>query len=277
MTMTMTSLSRMLINVRFQTMQGEVEEAAHSLLHVWPGALTEGRADDVVKLHDTTLELADRFPVAEAVSHVLHRATVAYARAGDFTAATVTAARMVSVWRARCQQNPTPTNLAGHIHALDTMAGISRARDMTAPVFGCLVELAEWHLTHGNDVGVAWALRELGALALRSGDLANAAEKFTRADEIYADEAGDPAIAEERAECHVLLGRLAYINDDHENARVWFERAAAHLQGDAENEVRSLMDALDIGNPLPEPRLLRVGVFGLPFWEEDAQPDLIPR
>ncbi|XVS62332.1 tetratricopeptide repeat protein [Actinosynnema sp. CA-299493] len=272
----MTSLSRVLINVRFHMMQGEVEEAVRSLVDEWPGALAEGCADDVVRLHETTLELADRFPLAEAVSHVLHRATVAYARAGDFTAATVTAARMVSVWRARCQRNPTPDNLAGHIHALDTMAGIFRARDMAASVVGCLVELAEWHLTHGNNIGVAWALREIGALALRSDNLTNAAEKFTRADEIYADEAGDPSAAEERAECHVLLGRLAYINGDHETARLWLERAAVHLKDDAEGEVRSLIEELSKGDPLPELRILKVGVFGLPFWENDEQSDSIP-
>ena len=259
----MTPFNHMLVSVRFHMMQGKVEQAAGSLAHEWAAGPTEGGADDIVKLHNTTLELADRFPVTEVVSGVLHRATAFYAGTGNFVSAAVTAGRMVSVWRARCQQNPTSHNLAGHIHALDTLAGIHRARDMTDAMVGCLVELAEWHLTHGNDVGVAWALREIGARALLDGDLPNAAEKFTRADEIYAQESDDPATAEERAECHVLLGRLAHTKGDHENARLWFERAAERLKGDAEAEVRALVEALDANEHLPELHVLKVGVFGL--------------
>ncbi|WP_433262728.1 hypothetical protein ACQPZF_30275 [Actinosynnema sp. CS-041913] len=146
---------------------------------------------DAVRFHSLSLELADRFPLAESASKLLYQATVAYARMNDFAAATATAARMVSVWRALCQANPTDDALSGHAHALDTLAGIYRARGMADEVAACLVELVEWHLACGNTVGVAWALRELGALAFRSGDLDNAAKKLTRADELYAEDAED--------------------------------------------------------------------------------------
>ncbi|MEU4800956.1 tetratricopeptide repeat protein [Actinosynnema sp. NPDC023587] len=275
----MTSPDNVLSVVRFCMTKGEVDEAVELLGYLW-AALPSGRPEiDVPKLHGVSLELADRFPVARSVSTLLYGATVTYAKLGDFPAATVTASRMVSVWRASCQANPTHDALSGHAHSLDTLASVYRARGMNDGVIACLVELVEWNFTCGNQVGVAWALRELGALAFLSGKLDNAAKKFARADELYAEDAGDPSIAQERAECHVLLGRLAHEKGDADEAVEWFEKALDHLEGGAAEEVRELIGAIGGGRALPPPGAVQVGEFGRPIWNDGdaAEPANLPR
>lgn len=263
----MTSPDDVLSAVRFHMTQGEVDEAAESLAFLWSASAADRRSKEVIRLHNLSLELADRFPLSVSVSPVLHGAAVAYVQAGDFLGATEMARRMVSVWRGRCQADPTEDALVRHAHALDTLAGVYRARGMPGAVVGCLVELVEWHFVCGNNAGVAWAVRELGALAFLAGDLGKAAQSFTRADEIYAEDAADIEVARERAECHVLLGRLAHAEGDRDAARHWFEKALGSLTDDAAQEAQGLVAALDAGNALPDPVVLKVGEFGCPNWE----------
>lgn len=269
---TLTSPENALSTVRFLMTRGEVDEAAQPLVHLWSALPAEGHPEQLIGLHSVTLELADRFPLSESVSTVLHHATFAYAQADDFHTATVMATRMVAVWRARCQAGATADALKGHLHALDTLAGVFRARGMTGAIGGCLVELVEWHFNFGNSVGVAWALRELGALAFLSGDLDNAVAKLTRADEIYGEDADEPSVAEERAECHVLLARVLLARGDDDSARHWLDQALNFLTGDAAAEARSLLDAVRTGGELPEPAVLVVGEFGVPAWAPAGKP-----
>lgn len=262
----MTSPDNALSTVRFLMTQGNVDEAARTLVDLWSTLPVDSRPEQVVGLHSVTSELTDRFPLSESVSSVLYHATFAYARAEDFHTATVMAMRMVGVWRARCQADATAEALKGHLHALDTLAGVFRARGMTGAIGGCLVELIEWHFNFGNSVGVAWALRELGALAFLSGDLDNAVAKLTRADEIYGEDADEPSVAEERAECHALLARVLLARGDDDSARQWLDQALNFLTGDAAAEARLLLDAVRTGGELPEPVVLVVGEFGVPAW-----------
>ncbi|MEV0682210.1 hypothetical protein AB0I60_37405 [Actinosynnema sp. NPDC050436] len=255
-------------------MKGEVDQAAEVLGVLW-AALPSGRSEiHRTRLHGVSLELADRFPMAESVSTLLYKATVAYGQMDDFPAATTTASRMVSVWRARCQSGPTDEALCRHAHALDTLASTYRARGMREAVAGCLVELVEWHFTYGNSVGVAWALRELGALAILSGHLEGASTKLIRADELYADCAEDSEIASERAECHVLLGRLARAKGRLHVAEQWFNKALECLKDGAAEEARALRDATRGGQPLPSTSILVVGEFGLPIWGPPRAPSV---
>ncbi|MEU4801371.1 hypothetical protein [Actinosynnema sp. NPDC023587] len=258
---------RILSAARIAMTEGAVVDAEKLLTHLWL-TLPDGADPPYLdELKSTSVELADRFPLEDSTSNLMYCATVAYAKAGAFLAATGTAERMLSVWRARCQRKPTADTLCHHAHALDTVAGTYQARGMSAAVRGLLVELAEWHFTSGNDVGFAWALRELGALALLAGDWDNAAKKFHSAQRIYDDEAHDPAVAQERAECQVLSGRLAYATGDVDSARQWFGQALENLSGEAVEEVHALLRAAGSGEPLPELEVLRVGVFGRPIRE----------
>ncbi|WP_433263998.1 hypothetical protein ACQPZF_33805 [Actinosynnema sp. CS-041913] len=92
-------------------------------------------------------------------------------------------------------------------------------------------------------------------------------KKLTRADEIYAEEAGDIAVALERAECQVLLGRAALAEGDDEVGRRRLEEALKHLNDDAAHEVRTLLAAVEAGRKPPEPVVLKIGEFGRPTWE----------
>ncbi|MEV0677208.1 hypothetical protein AB0I60_11875 [Actinosynnema sp. NPDC050436] len=243
-------------------MVGAVDDAAKLLNHLW----RKYAAIDAVEydgLWAITIELADRFPLARSTSDLLHRTAVTLAARGDLRAATEAAARMLSVWRARCQQDRSTDSLFGHAHASDVLAGIYRARGMVDEVVGLLVELAEWHFTTENDLGFAWALRELGAIALLRGDLDNAAGKFARADEIYGSDSSDSAVAEERAECRVLRGRVAHARGDHRDAERWFALASQHLTGEAGSEAGLLLAATVDGSPLPATRVLTVSTFGV--------------
>jgi hypothetical protein len=273
---TMTTPDNTLSTIRFLMTRGEVDDASQSLVHLWSTLPADGRPEQLIDLHGVTLELADRFPLSESVSSVLYHATFAYAQAEDFSTATVMAKRMVAVWRARCQAGATVEALKGHLHALDTLAGVFRARGMTGAIGGCLVELIEWHFNFGNSVGVAWALRELGALAFLSGDLDNAVSKLTRADEIYAEEADEPSVAEERAECHVLMARVLLARGDDDSAQQWLDQAVNFLTGDAAAEARLLREAVRAGEELPAPVVLVVGEFGLPAWKTSADHELTP-
>ncbi|MBW4717039.1 tetratricopeptide repeat protein [Saccharothrix obliqua] len=255
-----------LADVRLRMIKGEVGEAADALAALWALLARGDRGIDVAKLHSVSIELADRFPLAEPVSMLMHHATVAYAQLGDFLAATSTAARMVSVWRATCQADPTGDALIRHAHALDTLAAVYRARGMPDEVTGCLVELIEWHFIGDNRVGVAWAVRELGTLALLADDLDNAAHKFARSDEIYAEEGDAAELRRERAECHVLMGRLAYRQGNTTAALHWFGAALEHLAEDTAAEVRAFMRAAEAGIPQPPSKLLPIGEFGQPIW-----------
>ncbi|NUT49921.1 MAG: hypothetical protein HOV94_21815 [Saccharothrix sp.] len=164
--------------------KGDATDAAALLEYSWLTTSTDGRPSDIGELHAITLELADRFPLSEAVSTLLYRATVTYAEREVFSAAGWMATRMPGVWRARCQAELTTDTLTGIFHALDTLAGVSKAQGAVDVVIRCLVELIEWSFDCGNTVGVVWAVRELGALAFMAGDLDNAVAKFTRANEL---------------------------------------------------------------------------------------------
>ncbi|MEV0680968.1 hypothetical protein AB0I60_31075 [Actinosynnema sp. NPDC050436] len=109
-------------------------------------------------------------------------------------------------------------------------------------------------------------------MALLAGDLDNAATKFARADEIYAEAAGDAEVDRERAECHVLMGRLAHLRGDPETARRWFGAALEHLPADAAGEVWRLTRAIDAGRGLSASGLLPVGEFGSPDWARCRTP-----
>jgi tetratricopeptide (TPR) repeat protein len=133
--------------------------------------------------------------------------------------------------------------------------------------------LIEWNFDYGNTVGVvAWAVRELGALAFIAGDLDNAEAKFTRAHEMYAEDAEDASVAREHAECHVLLGRVRRAQGDDDAAQHWFKQASNYLTDEAAEEVQSLMDAVQSGKELPEPAVLKIGESGLPIWESTEFP-----
>lgn len=260
---------------------GEVDDAAELLTCLWWVLDTADGANAVVvdRLDRVTGELADRFPLAESVSKMCYHATCAYVVGGDLISATRTASRMVAVWRARAQEDPSGEAMIGHLHALDTLAGVFRARGRVNDIKACLVELVEWHLDHGTPVSVAWGVRELGALALLGGELENAAAKFTRADELYGEdpeEAADPGVAAERAECRVLLGRVCSAQGRNDLARDWFEAALDALpEGDEAREVRGLLEAARLGVELPQPELLRIGEFGHPDFRKPDLPPLV--
>ncbi|GAA3462421.1 tetratricopeptide repeat protein [Saccharothrix longispora] len=214
--------------------------------------------------HDLTLELADRFPTSEEVSALLGFAADRHVARGELVAATELGRRRVGVWRARCQEEPSPDNLDGHLGALDALAVVYLARDLPGQVVWCLAEVADWQVSHGHRIGVAWAYREMGAVALRAGDLPSAIRRLTRADEVYGEYSDDPDARCERAGCRVLLGRAARARGDDAGAREWFTAALSDLDGEAATEVHALLWAMEVGSPLPEPVAVGAGEFGRP-------------
>jgi hypothetical protein len=118
---------------------------------------------------------------------------------------------------------------------------------------------------------VAWAVRELGAQALLSGDPDHAVVQLTRAAELYAEcDDHDGELAEERGECRVLLGRARLAQGDREAALLCFKRAVDDFAGvgadELVREVTALRDAVHSATEPPAPDLLRVGDFGLAEW-----------
>ncbi|GAB2977258.1 tetratricopeptide repeat protein [Saccharothrix stipae] len=207
----------------------------------------------------------------------LEVAAQVYARLGRFPAATRLAEQAVEVRRGLCLESATEDRLGKHAYALDLLASIFRARGMTDAVTGCLVQLVELHFECGNSAGVAWAVRELGAQALLSGDPDNAVVQFTRAVELYAecgeddrDDDCDDELAEERGECRVLLGRARLAQGDREAALLCFKRAVDDFADagahELVREVTALQDAVSSAAEPPAPALLKVGDFGLAEW-----------
>lgn len=164
---------------------GEVGDAAALLGHLWASLSPESTTHEVDRLRTTTIELADRFPLAPEVSAALHCAMLTYAQVGAHDTAELMAERMLSVWRARCQSRLTPESLDGHLFALDALASVQRTRGNTAGVARCLVELMEWQRAAGNALGVAWAERELGVLAYQAGNWTDAITRLSRAEATY--------------------------------------------------------------------------------------------
>jgi tetratricopeptide (TPR) repeat protein len=249
-----------------------VDETARQLRDQWLEVPHSYGPLATVKLHLATLDLANRFALSESVATPLEVAAQIYARMRVFRGATEMASRAAAIRSALCHEMATAERLSRHAYALDLLASIYRARGMTDAVTGCLVQLVEMHFACGNTVGVAWAVRELGAQALLAGDLDNAVAKLTRAGELYAEDGDDSEGAEERAECHVLLGRTRLAQGDRESALLWFKRAIddfSSVGADAlAREVEALQHAVcSSATELPAPTLLKIGDFGITNWE----------
>ncbi|MEU4762229.1 hypothetical protein AB0H12_03170 [Actinosynnema sp. NPDC023794] len=223
-----------------------------------------------LEVHRATLALAERHPLSESAAVPPEVAAQVYARMGLFLAATTMAARAVEIRRDLCLELATEDRLVRHVFALDLLASVYRARGMTDAIAGCLVQLVEMHFTCENNAGVAWAVRELGAHALLTGDLDNAVAKFTRADELYAEYDADVEIAEERGECRVLLGRARLAQGDRESALLWFKRAADDFTSAGADalvlEAEALQTAVSSSTEPPAPDLLVIGDFGVTRW-----------
>ncbi|MER5264322.1 hypothetical protein ABTZ99_19830 [Actinosynnema sp. NPDC002837] len=223
-----------------------------------------------LEVHRATLALAERHPLSESAAVPLEVAAQVYARMRLFQAATTMTTRAVGIRRDLCLELATEDRLAHHAFALDLLASIYRARGMADAITGCLVQLVEMHFTCENNAGVAWAVRELGAHALLTGDLDNAVAKFTRADELYAEYDADTGIAEERGECRVLLGRARLAQGDRESALLWFKRAADDFTITGADalvlEAEALQTAVHSSTEPPEPDLLVIGDFGVAHW-----------
>lgn len=225
-----------------------------------------------LEVHRATLDLATRHPLAESAAVPLEVAAQVYARMGLFLAATTMAARAVELRRDLCLDQATADRLGRHVFALDLLASIYRARGMTDAITGCLVQLVEMHFICENNIGVAWAVRELGAHALLTGDLDNAIAKFTRADELYTeyDPDTDPDLSTERGECRVLLGRARLAQGDRESALLWFKRAADDFTTAGADalvlETEALQTAVHSSAEPPPPDQLVIGDFGVIAW-----------
>lgn len=248
----------------------DVAQAAERLCAQWLATPATYGLSATMEVHRATLDLAARHPLTEAAADPLELAAQVYARMDLFPAATTMATRAVELRRDLCLEQPTEDRLGRHVFALDLLASIFLARGMPEAVTGCLVQLVELHFTVGNDAGVAWAVRELGARSLLAGDLDNAVAKFTRAGELY-DECGEEAgIAEERGECRVLLGRARLAPGDRESAVLWFKRAVDDFtlaNADAlVQEAEALHAAVPASAEPPTPDLLRIGDFGIACW-----------
>lgn len=250
------STKEVLAAVRHHMTQGEVAEAVDLLAHLW--------STDPTAPHHVTLELADRFPLSPEASTLLDHAVGVCTAAGALTAAAEMARRKLAIWRARCQADPGPEALDGHLGALDALARVHRAQGNPDGVIRCLAEVMEWQLSHGHRSGVAWAMREMGAVAWTEGDLDTAVRRLTHADEVYGEVADDPEVARERAECRVLLGRVRRSQGDDAEAHRWFTEALDDLEGPEAAEVHALLWAMEVGSALPEPVTLTAGEFGRP-------------
>ena len=270
-------------------MTENVDQAAERLRCQWLEVPHSYGLAATLEVHRATTDLADRHPLSEAVADLLEVAAQVYARMGLFLAATTMATRAVEIRQALCLDLATTDRLDRHVFALDLLASIYRARGMTDAITGCLVQLVEMHFTCENNAGVAWAVRELGAHALLSGDLDNAVAKFTRADELYAehdpdlhptadidtetDAEIDAEIAEERGENRVLLGRARLAQGDRESALLWFKRAVddfTNAGADAlAREAEALQTAVYSSAEPPPPNRLVIGDFGVTAWTAD--------
>ncbi|MFI9012277.1 hypothetical protein ACIGNX_34050 [Actinosynnema sp. NPDC053489] len=249
-------------------MTENVDEAAERLSRRWL-ELPDG-VEGAVALHEETLDLARRHPLAESVAESLEIAAQVYARLGALHAATTMAARAVEVRRDACLDAVTAERLGSHVFALDLLAGVFRARGLEDAVTGCLVQLVEMHFRCENNAGVAWAVRELGAQALLAGDADNAVAKLARAEELYAGYGDDESLAEERGECRVLLGRALLARGDRESALPWFERAVRDFTAAGADalarEAEALRAAVSASAEPPAPVLLKIGDFGAADW-----------
>jgi hypothetical protein len=177
-------MDRVMKGVRACMAKGAVEDAATLLLHLW------AEDPDLRGLREVSVELADRFPLSDSAAEVLRTAALSSAERGLLPAAEELARREVGVRRARCQAEPTPESLTAHVGALDVLASVQRARGEDEAVEACLTEVVEWQYDHGDRAGVAWALRELGVLAIEAGDLALAGRRLTRAVSLSVRSAG---------------------------------------------------------------------------------------
>lgn len=233
--------------VRACMAKGAVEDAATLLLHLW------AEAPGASGLSELSVELADRFPLSEPAAEVLRAGAVATAGQGLFEVAARLAARELGVWRARCQADPTPGSLTGHVAALDVLASVRRALGEVDAAAACLTEVVEWQYDHGERAGVAWALRELGTLAIEAGELDRAAARLTRAVRLYGEQADEPPVRLARGGCRVLLGCVRWAQGNPASARVQLEAALADFgDDDAAVDVLRLLEALDSGDDLPE-------------------------
>ncbi|WP_367133623.1 hypothetical protein [Saccharothrix sp. HUAS TT1] len=253
-------MNRVLKGVRTCMARGAVDDAATLLLHLWSEEpATPG-------LRETSVELADRFPLSESAAEVLRCATVTSAERDWLPAAVELAKREVGVRRARCQADPTPESLSGHVAALDVLASVQRAlgEEDTAAAF--LAEVVEWQYDHGDRAGVAWALRELAVLAIGAGDLDRAVTRLTRAASLYREQPDDPAMRSACGECRVLLACVRWAQNRPAEARELLEAALAEFRDDdAAVDVLRLLEALDSGDDLPESVPLG-GEFGQLSW-----------
>ncbi|MFI9008772.1 hypothetical protein ACIGNX_16240 [Actinosynnema sp. NPDC053489] len=233
--------------VRVCMARGAVEDAATLLLHLW------AEAPGTARLRETSLELADRFPLAEPAAEVLRCAALTSAGRGALPAAAELARREVGVWRARCQASPSPEALTGHVAALDVLASVQRALGEDEGVAACLAEVVEWQYDHGDRAGVAWGLRELGVLALEAGDLDLAGTRLTRAVALYREQADQAPVRLARGGCRVLLACVRWVQGRPAEARSSLEAALGDFgDDDAAVDVLRLLEALDSGGDLPE-------------------------
>ncbi|MER5261381.1 hypothetical protein ABTZ99_04750 [Actinosynnema sp. NPDC002837] len=240
-------MDKVMKGIRACMTKGAVEDAATLLLHLW------AEAPDVAGLRETSVELADRFPLSDSAAEVLRAAALSSAERGLLPAAEELAKREVGVRRARCQAEPTPESLTAHVGALDVLASVRRALGEEGGVAACLAEVVEWQYDHGDRAGVAWALRELGVLAIEEGDLALAGRRLTRAVSLYREQADDAAVRLARAGCWVLLACVRWAEERPTEARVLLEAALGDLgDDDAAVDVLRLLEALDSGDDLPE-------------------------
>ncbi|WP_157620000.1 hypothetical protein [Saccharothrix sp. NRRL B-16348] len=240
-------MEKVLKGARSCMTRGRADNAATLLLHLW------SETPDAAGLRETSLELADRFPLDESAAEVLRRAAVTSAERGRLPVAEELARRALGVWRARCQADPTPESLAGHVSALDLLASVHRARGEVAAVAACLAEVVEWQYDHGDRAGVAWALRELGVLAIEAGDLALAGTRLTRAVALYRERADEPSMRMACGECWVLLACVRWAEERPTEARALLEAALGEFgDDDAALDVLRLLEALDSGSELPE-------------------------
>ncbi|XVS64616.1 hypothetical protein ACQPYE_00695 [Actinosynnema sp. CA-299493] len=240
-------MDRVMKGVRSCMARGAVENAATLLLHLW------SETPDLARLRETTLEFADRFPLADSAAEVLRCAAVTSAERGRLPAAEELAKREVGVRRARCQADPSAESLTAHVGALDVLASVQRALGEEDGVTACLAEVVEWQYDHGDRAGVAWALRELAVLAIEAGDLDRAGARLTRAVALYRDQAGDQAVRLARGGCWVLLACVRWAEGRPTEARALLEAALGEFgDDDAALEVLRLLEALDSGGDVPE-------------------------
>ncbi|MEU4743302.1 hypothetical protein AB0G02_22960 [Actinosynnema sp. NPDC023658] len=240
--------------------RGKVENAATLLLHLW------SESPGMAGLPEVSVELADRFPLAESAAEVLRCGAVTSAERGLLPVAAELAKREVGVRRARCQADPTPESLTGHVAALDVLASVQRASGEVDAVAAHLAEVVEWQYDHGDRAGVAWALRESAVPAIEVGDLDRAGAQLTKAASLYRERADDPSMRLAAGRCDALLACVRWAQGRPEEARPLLETALTEFgDDDGAVDVLRLLEALDSGDDIPESVPLG-GEFGQLGW-----------